>query len=130
LNHLQTENEYTGWQSPLSEDSVYETQLLDAFRSYGVDVPIIHNDASPTGHYRSVDIWGYDGYPNGFDCSRPYTWRANAVPENYWDAHMRYAPDDPNAIFEFQGGAFDGWGGSGYDTCATLLGPEFEVGVG
>lgn len=40
---------------------------------------------------------------------------------------MEYAPQVPNAIYEFQGGAFDGWGGSGYDTCATLLGPEFEV---
>ena len=40
---------------------------------------------------------------------------------------MKYAPEVPNAIYEFQGGAFDGWGGSGYDTCETLLGPEFEV---
>jgi hypothetical protein len=44
----------------------------------------------------------------------------------FWTSHTRYAPNVPNSIYEFQGGAFDGWGGSGYDTCAVLTGPEFE----
>jgi len=24
---------------------------------------------------------GYDNYPNGFDCTNPYDWKASAVPE-------------------------------------------------
>lgn len=59
---------------------------------------------------------------------------------------MSINPEDLNAVYEFQGGAFDGWlvdisvyliishfslnrGGSGYDTCAILTGTEFERGV-
>lgn len=123
---VQSENEYTGFQSPYKEDRVYEQQLLDALHKAGITVPITTNDASPGGHYTSVDIWGYDSYPNGFDCSHPYTWGSNSVPESFWASHMRYSPNVPNSIYEFQGGAFDGWGGSGYDTCGILTGPEFE----
>jgi hypothetical protein len=93
-----------------------------------------------------VDIWGYDSYPNGFDCSSPYSWRYSAVPTGQYNLYQKYAPaDTPNAVYEFQGGAFDGWGGSGYSTCSVrslkspqcstyknsflpqiLTGPEFE----
>jgi hypothetical protein len=31
LKHAQSENEYSGWQAPLSEDSVYEQELLKAW---------------------------------------------------------------------------------------------------
>lgn len=58
---------------------------------------------------------------------------------------MEYNPTEPNNVYEFQGGAFDGWyvynvvqraclltrplrGGSGYNTCAILTGPDFERG--
>lgn len=58
---------------------------------------------------------------------------------------MEYNPTDPNNVYEFQGGAFDGWyviatsltcipltccprGGSGYENCAILTGPDFERG--
>ncbi|KIJ67770.1 glycoside hydrolase family 35 protein [Hydnomerulius pinastri MD-312] len=123
---VQSENEYTGWAPGYSEDFVYEAELLTAWRDAGIKVPITFNDASPEGHYLSVNIWGYDSYPNGFDCSNPYTWAADAVPEYFWGAHMEYNPTEPNNVYEFQGGAFDGWGGSGYNTCAILTGPDFE----
>ncbi|KAG9316763.1 glycoside hydrolase family 35 protein [Chiua virens] len=123
---IQSENEYTGFASGYSEDFVYETQLLTAWRNAGIKVPITFNDASPSGHYLSVNIWGYDSYPNGFDCSNPYTWVSYAIPNWLWGAHMEYTPNEPNNVYEFQGGAFDGWGGSGYDSCAILTGPDFE----
>lgn len=123
---VQSENEYTGFATGYSEDFEYEKELLQTLRDAGITVPTTHNDASPSGHYLSVNIYGYDSYPNGFDCSHPTTWKSNAVPENFWTTHERYNPQDLNAVYEFQGGAFDGWGGSGYDTCAVLLGPEFE----
>lgn len=71
---------------------------------------------------------GYDSYPNGFDCGTPDVWLADAVPEYFWGAHLEYSPQAPNAVFEFQGGAFDPWGGVGYEDCAAFLGPEFERG--
>jgi len=27
----------------------------------------------------------------------------------FWDAHLEWNPEDPNAAYEFQGGAIDGW---------------------
>ncbi|KAF4619804.1 hypothetical protein D9613_005466 [Agrocybe pediades] len=123
---VQSENEYSGFQAPYTEDFVYESKLIQSLRAAGITVPLTTNDASPGGHYTSVNVWGYDSYPDGFDCSHPYTWSPNAVPESYWNAHLKYTPNIPNAVYEFQGGAFDGWGGSGYSTCATLTGPEFE----
>ncbi|EIN05080.1 hypothetical protein PUNSTDRAFT_146007 [Punctularia strigosozonata HHB-11173 SS5] len=124
----QLENEYSLAQAPLTEDFTYERQLIDAIRAAGVTVPTTHNDAWPHGSNDMVDIYGYDSYPNGFDCAHPYTWASDAVAntEYFWGAHLEYNPEDPNAVYEFQGGAFDPWGGSGYENCAVLLGPEFE----
>jgi hypothetical protein len=60
--------------------------------------------ANPSGHYTSVDLWGYDLYPNGFDCSKT-SWGSGAVPTYLWDADRKYAPSGvPNNIYEFQGG--------------------------
>ncbi|KAL0580896.1 hypothetical protein V5O48_001089 [Marasmius crinis-equi] len=123
---FQSENEYTGWQEPYTEDFDYEKRLLEDIRASGVTVPITTNDAYPGGHYTSVDVYGYDSYPNGFDCANPYTWAPDAVPEWLWDARMAINPEDPNAMFENQGGAIDGWGGAGGDNCAILTGPDFE----
>ncbi|KAJ7688379.1 glycoside hydrolase superfamily [Mycena rosella] len=123
---VQTENEYTGFQAPFTEDFTYESELKAIFRSSGVTVPLTVNDAFPGGHYLDVDIYGYDSYPNGFDCAHPNDWLPDAVPESFWDSHEQLSPQAPNAVFEFQGGALDPWGGAGYEDCATLLGPEFE----
>ncbi|KDR83515.1 hypothetical protein GALMADRAFT_56290 [Galerina marginata CBS 339.88] len=123
---VQSENEYSGFQAPYSEDFVYESKLMQSFRDAGVTVPLTTNDAWPGGHYTTVDVYGYDSYPNGFDCSHPDTWSPTAVPEYFWGSHLQYNPQDLNAVYEFQGGAFDGWGGSGYETCGVLTGPEFE----
>ncbi|EJD54069.1 putative beta-galactosidase A, partial [Auricularia subglabra TFB-10046 SS5] len=123
---FQAENEYTSFANGFSEDFVFEKSLLQTIRDAGIVVPTTHNDASPSGHYLSVDLWGYDSYALGFDCSHPTVWNPNSVPESFWNSHIRFAPDKPNAVYEFQGGAFDGWGGSGYGTCAELTGPGFE----
>ncbi|KAJ7179483.1 glycoside hydrolase family 35 protein [Mycena filopes] len=91
---VQTENEYS--------DFTYESDLKAILRSVGVTVPLIVNDAWPGGHFTDVDIYGYDSYPNGFDCAHPNVWLPGAA------------------------AAFDPWGGVGYEGCAELLGPEFE----
>ncbi|KAJ6567229.1 glycoside hydrolase family 35 protein [Mycena vulgaris] len=123
---VQTENEYSGFQEPFTEDFVYESELKNILRSSGVTVPLTVNDAWPGGHYVDVDIYGYDSYPNGFDCANPNDWLPDAVPEYFWGAHEQYSPQSPNAVYEFQGGSFDPWGGFGYESCSLLLGPEFE----
>jgi hypothetical protein len=101
---VQSENEYTGFASGHSEDFNYENLLKTALRNAGVKVPLSFNDANPSGHYTSVDLWGYDLYPNGFDCSKT-SWGSGAVPTYLWDADRKYAPSGvPNNIYEFQGG--------------------------
>ncbi|KAF9535066.1 beta-galactosidase [Crepidotus variabilis] len=122
---VQSENEYTSFEEPYTEDFEYEKILMQQLIDAGITVPIIHNDASPSGHYTSVDIWGYDSYPVKFDCSHPTHWDPSSIQEYLWDSHMKHAPKVPNAIYEYQGGSYDGWGGSGYDTCLELTGAEF-----
>ncbi|KAJ7237206.1 glycoside hydrolase family 35 protein [Mycena haematopus] len=120
---VQTENEYSGFQAPFTEDFTYESELKAVLRSVGVTVPLTVNDAWPGGHYLNTDIYGYDSYPNGFNCAQPDDWVSTAVDsiEYFWGAHLQYSPQSPNAVYEFQGGAFDPWGGAGYEGCAQLL---------
>jgi hypothetical protein len=102
------------------------------------------NDAYPGGHFTDVDIYGYvsvisqaggrtqlipcgqDAYPNGFDCSNPGAWPVNAFPTWTYNADRTYTPNAPNANFEFQGGAFDPWGGTGYENCAVCAAPSSQ----
>lgn len=42
---------------------------------------------------------------------------------------MDFNSEDPYAVYEFQGGGFDGWGGSGYEKCSQLTGAAFERGM-
>lgn len=48
------------------------------------------------------------------------------MPTNYRDLHENQSSSTPYSIVEFQGGAFDPWGGPGFAKCTALLGPEFE----
>lgn len=134
---LQPENEYTVATDDytLFPDSVYFQAVMDQYRDAGIIVPLISNDASPQGYFAPgppqrydavIDIYGHDGYPLGFDCANPYTWPDNALPTNWRDLHLNQSSSTPYSIIEFQGGAFDPWGGLGFEKCATLLGPEFE----
>src|SRR5204863_499958 len=66
-----------------------------------------------------LDVDGPDAYPQGFNCSNPTRW--NGVPDISYDhpaGRPLYSP-------EFQGGAFDPWGGPGYDKCAQLINDQF-----
>jgi beta-galactosidase GanA len=73
---LQPENEYSqavaGVEFPNGE---YMKYVENQYRKVGIVVPFINNDARPQGVFApgngtgSVDIYGYDGYPLGFDCT-------------------------------------------------------------
>jgi beta-galactosidase GanA len=114
----QAENEYG-----FNGDATYMAQLQQKIRADGITVPITHNYCC--GDYTwatgpgSVQLPGRDSYPQGFDCSNPTVWRPV-------DTLTRLRADVPVFTPEYQGGAFDPWGGPGYEACRRLTGPDFE----
>ncbi|KAH9208651.1 glycoside hydrolase superfamily [Leptodontidium sp. 2 PMI_412] len=136
---LQPENEYSGAinSSYPFPDPVYFAALEKQYRDAGIVVPFISNDAWPHGYFApgsttqgtseaNVDIYGYDNYPIGFDCANPTVWAADALPTTFADLQKTISPSTFNSINEFQSGAFDIWGGSGFDQCAKLVNMESE----
>ncbi|KAF3284641.1 hypothetical protein TWF970_010935 [Orbilia oligospora] len=121
----QVENEYSGFGDGV-EDFEYEWELLQDFKDAGITVPTICDDAWLGGHFQSVDIYGWNSYPLGFDCSHPEIWHS-APPDYFYNLYnSRIRKHGPKSILELQAGGFDGWGGAGYDACGKLIGPEFE----
>lgn len=95
------ENEYA-----MNIDASYMQALEDKFRADGMTVPFTFNDPWTGNHFAngegSVDIYGWDGYPLGFDCSNPDVWPYN-VSTYYRAYHEGVNPTEPMAIYEFQG---------------------------
>ncbi|HEV2779938.1 MAG TPA: beta-galactosidase [Actinophytocola sp.] len=114
----QVENEYGN-----NGDPVYMTQLQEQVRADGITVPIMHNYCCGPSTWAtgpgSVQVPTRDSYPQGFNCSNPTQWRGV-------DALTRLRDDVPVFTAEYQGGAFDPWGGPGYESCRQLIGPDFE----
>ena len=115
----QVENEY-GYNT----DPTYMEQLERQARADGITVPLTHNHCCGPSTWATgrgaVDLPGQDSYPQGFDCSDPARWsRVVRLP--------RLRADVPIFAPEFQGGAFDPWGGPGYGRCRALTGPDFET---
>ena len=131
---FQPENEYTFAESFIQPfpDKNYFQAVEDMYRDNGIVVPFVSNDAYAAGYFApgtgngSVDIYGHDSYPLGFDCANPYVWPDGALPTTFLGLHRNQSPSTPYTISEFQGGAFDSWGGPGFAKCTALLGPEFE----
>ncbi|KAL2869373.1 glycoside hydrolase family 35 protein [Aspergillus lucknowensis] len=129
----QPDNEYSGGccgeEFPNPD---YFQYVIDQARRAGIVVPTISNDAYPGGHNApgtgkgEVDIYGHDNYPVGFDCSNPDVWLEGGLPTDYRDLHLEISPSTPYALVEYQAGAFDPWGGPGFEKCVALTGYEFE----
>jgi beta-galactosidase GanA len=115
----QIENEYTG---KSSADVQYMADLEQQARTDGITVPFTFNQCCGADTFTSgtgaVNISGQDNYPLGFNCAD-----TSAFGQPY--GYPSYA-GMPVYIPEFQGGSFDGWGGSGYASCYALTGPDFE----
>ncbi|TDL23060.1 glycoside hydrolase family 35 protein [Rickenella mellea] len=126
---VQSENEF--FQSfPDNPGRAEYMQLIeDTYRANGITkIPITHNDAHPQGAYAgpglgAVDLYCWDEYPNGFDCSHPTVW--GQVDTQLNADHQKIDPDVMWSAAEFQGGSFDPWGGPGYDSCYQLLNEQF-----
>ncbi|GIC84200.1 glycoside hydrolase family 35 protein [Aspergillus udagawae] len=127
----QPENEYTPWENATSVDPQYMQDIMDAAREAGVVIPFISNDQWPAGDFLpgsgvgAVDIYGHDAYPIG-SCETPSSWPSGALPTYFRERHMQQSPSTPFSLVEFQGGFFDGWGGSGYDKCSAAFNDQFE----
>ncbi|KAM5536288.1 hypothetical protein V8D89_010065 [Ganoderma adspersum] len=123
---IQIDNENRNSQDPRTQE--YFQQLEDQYHEGGIVIPLTYNDpgmrsgfVNGTGH---VNIYGLDAYPQGFNCSTPLAW--SGVTNNYHQYHEANNPSEPWFMPEFQGGAFDPWGGPGYDACAVLTGADFQ----
>ena len=115
----QIENEYTGRSAG---DLQYLADLEQQAKADGINVPFTFNQCCGGPFYTSgtgaVNISGPDNYPLGFNCANPDGF---GQPYGYPTQN-----GEPLYLPEFQGGSFDGWGGSGYDNCYNLTGPNFE----
>lgn len=130
---VQPENEYTSGTdlAPEFPDQDYFIYVEKQLRNAGVTVPLINNEAYAAGYVTpttkaSIDIYGFDGYPLGFDCANPYSWPVAGLPTTYADSHNEFSPKTPFSLVEFQGGSFDPWGGWGFAQCLELVSYEFE----
>lgn len=113
----QVENEY--YNGSASARS-YMQHLEDKARADGITVPLTgNNNGTFNSGAGALDVDGPDSYPQGFDCSNPTKW--NGVPDISYD----HPAGKPLYSPEFQGGAFDPWGGPGYDKCAQLINDQF-----
>ncbi|KAM0747012.1 hypothetical protein T439DRAFT_340821 [Meredithblackwellia eburnea MCA 4105] len=121
----------------------YFRRLMDVMRDEGIDVPLTTNDWGMNNYYSknpAPDIYGFDSYPQGFDCSNPDTW--SAVIDEYAFYHQGANPSQPLYIPECElifpvklfnqysntSGAFDPWGpgAPGYENCREMTGMSFE----
>ncbi|KAI0885950.1 glycoside hydrolase family 35 protein [Annulohypoxylon maeteangense] len=128
----QPENEYTVGVSIPFPSGNYMQYVEDQAKNAGVVVPLISNDAVALGRNApgtglgEVEIYGHDAYPVMFDCANPSTWPLLALSGTYHQIHELQSPLTPFSLVEFQGGAYDPWGGPGFNNCATFINHEFE----
>ncbi|MCL2418569.1 MAG: beta-galactosidase, partial [Conexibacteraceae bacterium] len=100
----------------------YMQHLEDKARADGITVPFVGNNNgtfSGGSGVGALAVDGVDEYPQGFDCSNPTSWSP------VQDPSFLKAPNAPFIFPEFQGGAFDPWGGPGYDMCEQLINDQF-----
>ncbi|KAF9465548.1 glycoside hydrolase family 35 protein [Collybia nuda] len=127
---VQAENEFaTSAQAKKPGLDEHMQDIIDTLRDGGITkVPTIHNDKQPQGQYSAaglgkVDLYGWDGYPLGFDCDNPSRWLELST--QFDNNHQRWNPAEPLALFEWQGGAFSYWSGPGYEECYKLINEQF-----
>ncbi|KXL47480.1 MAG: glycoside hydrolase family 35 protein [Acidomyces sp. 'richmondensis'] len=130
----QVENEYTSWPNvthfPAQLNRDYMAFLERELRAAGIVVPLTFNDDAQAGIWApgtglgSVDVYGIDSYPLGFDCADPLSWQYASLPENWQIDQKSWSPTTPFTIFEFQGGSMEGWGDVSQTLCNAMVGPD------
>jgi beta-galactosidase GanA len=113
----QVENEYYNGNTA---GRAYMQHLENKARADGITVPLTgNNNGTFNSGTAALDVDGADSYPQGFNCSNPAKW--SGVPDISYD----HVAGKPLYTAEFQGGAFDPWGGPGYDKCSQLINDQF-----
>jgi beta-galactosidase GanA len=129
---FQIENEYGNqWinitsKTPNLTAAAYMVLLEKNARTNGIDIPLYHNnpnlnskswskDFAP-GLPGDVDVYGLDNYPSCWSCNLAECTSTNGpfVPfqvAQYYDHFQEVAPTMPGFMPEFQGGAYNPWGG-------------------
>ncbi|KAF2128763.1 glycoside hydrolase family 35 protein [Dothidotthia symphoricarpi CBS 119687] len=129
---FQPENEYSaGLNNVTFPDADYMNNLMKQFRDLGIVVPLINNVAWPSGinapgTEAPVDIYGHDSYPLGMNCTDPTFWTDDALPTDWRKTHLEQSPSTPYMLVEYQGGAYQPWGGDGFEKCSEFINHEFE----
>ncbi|HWC81196.1 MAG TPA: beta-galactosidase, partial [Pseudonocardiaceae bacterium] len=115
----QVENEYANQGTAAQQ---YMADLETQAKRDGINVPFTFNQCCGSQTFTTglgaVNISGTDNYPLGFNCADTSNF---GQPYGY-----PTFPNMPIYLPEYQGGSFDGWGGTGYDNCYTMTGPDFE----
>ncbi|KAG9080887.1 hypothetical protein FRC06_006028, partial [Ceratobasidium sp. 370] len=128
---VQCENEFS-MSNPLDWTTYGHTDHMkwieETMRANGITkVPLTHDDWHAGGQFASgeakVDLYGWNRYPLGFDCSHPTVW--GQVNSNFDAGHQQHNPAEPLYLAEFQGGSFDPWNGPGYGACYNLINEQF-----
>ncbi|CBX90771.1 hypothetical protein IAQ61_002256 [Plenodomus lingam] len=111
---------------------VYMEQLKTAFKDAGIVVPLSHNEKgfrskSWSTDYNNVggaiNVYGLDSYPGGMSCTNLDS--GFNLPKTYYQWFQEVSPTQPEYLPEFEGGWFQPWGGSFYDSCRAEQSPEF-----
>ena len=140
---VQIENEIgSQWIDPIAKtpfwpSNKYMEQLAAAARENGMDIPTITNAPNPNGRSWSKDystmasnqdIYGLDSYPQCWSCDESECTRWSPLNpfkvQNYRDHFSIVSPTQPSFLPEFQGGAYNPWGGVP-GGCRNSSGPDF-----
>ncbi|KAG6900105.1 hypothetical protein C0993_002789 [Termitomyces sp. T159_Od127] len=114
---VQAENEYSGFQAPYTEDFEYEKILLEQFVSV-VNTALVTQESNFVESVPPVSRFLLPPMMLGLgDISQAY----------FWGSHLDINPEAPNAVWEFQGGAFDPWQGSAIAEDRTLREKYYEI---
>ena len=119
---IQIENEY----STNGGEVEYLQELYQIVRSYGINVPIFHNDAYIAGLYADVvDIYACDIYPyiNPKTNWREETYSFDTL-DNLEDMTRCFSENSPMFIAEMQSGWYDKWLGYGYEKIREDMGKD------
>ncbi|KAH7074012.1 glycoside hydrolase superfamily [Paraphoma chrysanthemicola] len=129
---FQPENEYSMAVNNVTfPDADYMNDLMKQYRDLGIVVPLINNVAwangvNAPGTPAPVDIYGHDSYPLGMNCTNPSYWIDDSLPTDWRKTHLEQSPNTPYMLVEYQGGAYQPWGGDGFEKCAVFTNHEFE----
>ncbi|KOS20896.1 putative beta-galactosidase A [Escovopsis weberi] len=123
---VQAEDEYSMSKGGiLFPNHAYMQYIIDQLRNNGILVPLISSIpgfvgiGAPGSGPGSVDLYGTNIYPTGFDCGHPEYWPRDGLPV---DMLMHHRTNNR----QFEGGTFDSYGGPGHDQCAALFNQDFE----